>query len=241
MRCHLDEWLLLLRHETRDVSIYVVCYIQAHLTTNSARGLSLFYGHPARHRLRSTRLEWQKTSSVRPSLTAYMCLSSQLRLAWSGYKLIWCDLMKLYIHIIPFSVAMQNLRLWPETRERARSPSPACAIVQTEAFTDTYSHNLAFPRIQEETITVVGHTYLFDEQNDLLTSLGEFSRLVLSFPIFHGSFALRAGSKTAPCILVPGISNLPFPSPFPRHIPRSIFFCARLNILHCTYGYYCYK
>lgn len=176
MRCPLDDdffW------DTKIEMFSIRCMLQAHLTANSARGLSLFYGHPARHRLRSTRLEWQKTSSVRPSLAAYKCLSSQLRLAWSGYKLIWCDLKKLCKHIIPFSVAMQNQRLWLEARERARSSSPACAIVQTEAFTDTYSHDLALSIIQVETIMVVGHTYLFDEQNDLLTSLGEFSRPVL--------------------------------------------------------------
>lgn len=202
--------------------------LQAHLTANSARWFSLLYGHPARHRLRATRLEWQKTSNVRPSLAAYMCLSSRLRLAWSGYKPIWCDLKKLWIHIIPCSVAMQKQRLWPEARERARSPSPACAIVQTEAFTDTYLHNLAFPRIQVETITVVRRIDLFDEQNNLLTSLGECSRPALSFPSSIVHSPSRPGLRRRLAFWCLEFPTYPFHPPPPSHSRFQFFFALGL-------------
>lgn len=145
-------WMTSFKTRKYRFPIYVVSYKPIWRQTRPDQRTFLLYGHPARHRLRATRLEWQKTSSFRPNLAAYMCLSSQLRLAWSGYKAIWCDLKKLCIHIIPFSVAMQNQHLWPESRERVRSPSPACAIVQTEAFTDTYV--LAQPGISKNSSRV---------------------------------------------------------------------------------------
>lgn len=88
-----------------------------------------------------------------------------------------------------------------------------------------YSHNLAFPRIQVESLTVVRHTYLCDEQNDLLNSLVEFSRPVLSFPssMVHSPSGPGRGRRLAFWCLE--FLTYLF-RPVPLHPPRPNFFSS---------------